>query len=74
MSPYDDPDYGPGYDEPDDADARDEAFHEGAASREKEVSFLSDELACAEQVIAAQKAEIERMTKQLWAAGLIEAA
>ena len=74
MGPYDDYEHGPGYHEPDDLDARDEAFHEGAASREPEVQKLADELRCAEQVIAEQKAEIERLTRLLCAAGLVEAA
>ena len=74
IGPYDDWENGPGFWEPDDLDARDEAFHEGAASREPEVQKLADELRCAEQVIAEQKAEIEKLTRQLWAAGQMEAA
>lgn len=56
MGPFDDREMGPGYWEPDD-DARDEAFAEGAASREAEIQDLADRLLNAEQ-------EIERL-KQL---------
>lgn len=74
IGPYDDWDMGPGYWEPDDLDARDEAFHEGAASRESEVQRLTGELACAEQVIAEQKVEIEKLLRMLVLAGVVEAA
>jgi len=74
IGPYDDWENGPGFWEPDDLDARDEAFHEGAASREKEISLLSGELKGAEQEIAGLKAEVERLTRLLCAAGQMEAA
>ena len=58
MGPFDDYENGPGYWAPDDDDVRDEAFREGAASREAEITDLADRLANAEQ-------EIERLAQLL---------
>lgn len=74
MGPYDDPEYGPGYWEPENADAVDEAFREGAASRDAEVSTLLEEREEYEREIAGLKAEVERLMRLLVEAGKMEAA
>ena len=74
MGPYDDPEYGPDYWEPENADAVDEAFREGAASRDAEVSTLLEERAEYEREIAGLKAENERLLRMLIEAGRVEAA
>ena len=60
MGPYDDPEYGPGYWEPEGQDAVDDAFAEGAASRDAEVSTLLEEREEYEREIAGLKAERAR--------------
>ena len=74
MGPYDDYDAGPGYWEPENADAVDEAFREGAASRDAEVSTLLEEREEWRKEIAGLKAEVERLTRLLVEAGKMEAA
>lgn len=74
MGPYDDPEYGPGYWEPEGQDAIDDAFREGAASRDAEVSTLLEEREEWRKEIAELKAENERLLGMLIRAGVLEAA
>ena len=74
MGPYDDPEYGPGYWEPENADAVDEAFREGAASRDAEISTLVEEREEWRKEIAGLRAEVERLMRLLVRAGALDAA
>ena len=68
MNGFDCPTNGPGYYEPEGyEDACHEAYEQGAKSRDAEMRSVTDDLLNAQQ-------EVERLTRLLCAAGLIEAA